>query len=110
MQTKFAYNYYMHDTVSVTLGEALFVTLSFLVVIFYLLSCRCNHCNAAAEKSLVRPEKMVFDGSIEHIECITQHEDYCAITNSTVLSQVTPLLQNKQEGTYPCRIGVSENG
>ena len=53
---------------------------------------------------------MVFDGSIEQIECIAQHEDYCTITNSVVLSQVAPLLQNKQGGTYRRRSGVSENG
>ncbi|XP_074606664.1 uncharacterized protein LOC141859706 [Acropora palmata] len=36
--------------------------------------------------------KMVFDGSIERIKCITQHEDYDAITNRAVLQQVAPLL------------------
>ena len=30
--------------------------------------------------------KMAFDGSIEHIRCITQHEDFLAITNKAVLT------------------------
>ena len=39
------YNY-IHEPVSVTLAEALFVINTVLVVIFYLPSCRCDHCNA----------------------------------------------------------------
>ena len=53
--------------------------------------------------------KMVFDGSIEKISCITQHEDYDAITNRAVLVQVAPLLRTKDGRTYHCRGGVSEN-
>ena len=29
--------------------------------------------------------KLVFDGSIENLDCITQHEEYKAITNKAVL-------------------------
>ena len=43
---------------------------------------------------------MVFDGSIENITCITQHQDYDAITNRAVLLHVAPLLRNKDGGTY----------
>jgi len=53
--------------------------------------------------------KMVFDGSIEHIKCVTQHEDYGAITNQAVLIQVAPLLRNKDGGTYRHCGGVSQN-
>ena len=50
---------------------------------------------------------MVFDGSIENITCITQHQDYDAIKNRAVL--LAPLLGNKDGGTYRRRGGVSEN-
>ena len=53
--------------------------------------------------------KMVFDGSIERIKCITQHEDYAAITNRAVLQQVAPLLRDKSGRTYRQRGGVSKN-
>ena len=53
--------------------------------------------------------KMMFDGSIENISCITQHVDYDAITNRAVLLQVAPLLRNKDGGTYRRWGGVSEN-
>ena len=33
---------------------------------------------------------MLFDGSIERIRCITEHEDCTALTNKTVLSLVGP--------------------
>ena len=53
--------------------------------------------------------KMVFDGSIEKISCITQHEDYDAITNRAVLVKAAPLLRTKDGRTYRRRGGVSEN-
>jgi len=51
----------------------------------------------------------VFDGSIERINCITEHNDYDAITNRAVLVQVAPLLRDKDGRTYRRRAGVSEN-
>ena len=53
--------------------------------------------------------KMVFDGSIERIKCITQHEAYDAITNGAVLQQVAPLLRDKSGRTYRQRGGVPKN-
>ena len=44
--------------------------------------------------------KMAFDGSIEKIKCITEHEDYDAISNKAVLLQVAPLLRNKDGRGY----------
>ena len=38
---------------------------------------------------------MAFDGSIEKISCITEHEDYGAMTNRAVLLQVGPLLKHR---------------
>ena len=55
------------------------------------------------------PGKMAFDGSIEKIKCITEHENYDANSNKAVLLQVAPLLRNKDGRGY-CRCdGISEN-
>ncbi|KAL9977979.1 hypothetical protein ACROYT_G015448 [Oculina patagonica] len=43
---------------------------------------------------------MVFDGSIERINCITEHEDYAALTNRTVLSLVGLPFQLGRIGPY----------
>ena len=43
---------------------------------------------------------MTFDGSIENINCITQHEDFGPITNATVLEQVSPLLKDRNGRSY----------
>ncbi|XP_074608758.1 uncharacterized protein LOC141863197 [Acropora palmata] len=53
--------------------------------------------------------QLVFDGSIETISCITQHEDYIALTNRTVLLQVAPLLHDQNGRAYRRRTGVHEN-
>lgn len=52
---------------------------------------------------------MAFDGSIEYIKCITEHEDYIAISNKAVLLQVAPLLRTTDGRAYRRRAGVSEN-
>ena len=53
--------------------------------------------------------KLVFDASIEHISCITQHEYYAATTNKTVIEQVAPLFRDENGRAYRGRSGVSEN-
>ena len=45
---------------------------------------------------------MSVDGSIQQINCITQHEDFDAITNCTILLHVTPHLRSQDGGTYRC--------
>ena len=50
--------------------------------------------------------KLTFDGSIERISCVTEHEDYHALTNKTVLLQVASLLKDKNERSYRRRGGV----
>ena len=50
--------------------------------------------------------KMVFDGSIERINCIMEREDYDAITNRAVLVQVTPLLRDKCGVVAECQVSV----
>ncbi|PFX13310.1 hypothetical protein AWC38_SpisGene22617 [Stylophora pistillata] len=72
--------------------------------------CRCKQCNTGTLVGSLEfrccrevtnsSAKMVFDGSIERIKCITQHEDYDAIRNRAVLLQVAPLLRNQDGGTY----------
>ena len=81
--------------------------------------CLCEHCHTqnlagATEYRCCREVvdasgKMAFDGSIEKIKCITEHEDYDAISNKAVLLQVAPLLRNKDGRGYRRRAGISEN-
>lgn len=52
---------------------------------------------------------MVFDGTIERIRCITEHEDYAALTNKTVLSLVGPLLRCRNGRSYRRSANQSEN-
>ena len=54
----------------------------------------------------MRLGKLTFDGSIEKIKCVTLHEDYKALTNETVLSQVGPMLRDRQGRSYRCRSGI----
>lgn len=66
--------------------------------------CKCEECTVdhltdAVEYRCCREiaqasQKLMFDGSIERISCITQHEDYSAMTNRSVLSQLAPLLRD----------------
>ena len=53
--------------------------------------------------------KMTFDGLIERINCITQHEDYLAFTSRTVLLQAALLLKDKDGRSYRRRSGVRQN-
>ncbi|KAK2570389.1 hypothetical protein P5673_005193 [Acropora cervicornis] len=65
--------------------------------------CTCGECakenlTGALEyrccKEIVQiRQKLTFDGSIEHLKCITKHSDFSAMTNRTVLLQVGPLLK-----------------
>ena len=52
---------------------------------------------------------MVLDGTIECIRCITEHEDYTAVTNKTVLSLVGPLLRCRNGRSYWHSVNQSEN-
>lgn len=91
---------------------------------FYLLTfttfrCQCEQCRdenlaGAREfrccKEVANSSRiMTFDGSGERISCITQHEDFMALTNRTVLLQVAPLLRDKEGRKYRRRAGISEN-
>ena len=54
-------------------------------------------------------QKLMFDGSVERIKCITKHEDFHAMTNKTVLLQVGPLLRDKSGKGYRRRAGQTED-
>ena len=44
--------------------------------------------------------KLVFDRSIENLDCRIQHEEYKAITNKAVLENVAPLMRCKNGRSY----------
>ena len=81
--------------------------------------CSCKQCSdavlvSAREYRCCRDVdcargKLTFDGSIERISCVTEHEDYLAPTNETVLNQVAPLLRNKNGKAYRRKNGTSQN-
>jgi len=85
-------------------------------VTFY--RCKCSHCNVDMLVSAreyrccmeVHPVVgiLLFDGSIEHVSCITEHEDYPAMTNTAVLKQVAPFLRDKSGKKYRRQDGRSE--
>ena len=54
-------------------------------------------------------QKLTFDGSLEHLKCITKHGDFSAMMNKTVLLQVGPLLRDKNGKGYRRRDGQTEN-
>ena len=51
----------------------------------------------------------MFDFSIERFSFVTQHPHYLALTNSTVLKQVAPLLKDKSGKSYRRKGGSAEN-
>ena len=81
--------------------------------IFYLFISRCickeckvDHLSGALEFRCCRDitqasQKLTFDGRIERVACITNHNNF-SMTNRSVLSQVGPLLRDKNRRGY-CR-------
>jgi hypothetical protein len=53
--------------------------------------------------------KMAFDGSIEHIKCIIQHEDFLAITNKAVLTLAGQSLVRMDGSHYRKKKNVPED-
>eukprot|EP00112_Aurelia_sp_Birch-Aquarium-sp1_P014956 Seg327.5 transcript_id=Seg327.5/GoldUCD/mRNA.D3Y31 product="hypothetical protein" protein_id=Seg327.5/GoldUCD/D3Y31 len=51
--------------------------------------------------------KVVFDG-LDH-DCVISHPDFAAMTNTSVLKQVGPLLKDRQGRRYQRRAGQTEN-
>ena len=90
-----------------------------IVFCFTYLRCKCKQCREETLTEALEYRcchevtnaigKLVFDGSIETITCISQHSDYIALTNKTVLLQVAPLLRDEKGSPYRRRAGVSEN-
>ncbi len=50
--------------------------------------------------------KLTFDGSIERIKCITQHDAYVAMVHPVVVENVGPLFKTKMGRTYRRRAGA----
>ena len=74
---------------------------------------QCTELSQYVEVSML-PEshalgEMSFKGFIECISYITQYEDYGALTNRTMLSQVSLLLRDKDGQIYRHCSGVPEN-
>lgn len=80
---------------------------------FHAFRCTCTKCDRenledAAECrccSEVGPVQatLSFDGSLERIRCITEHEGYKSLTHEVVLKEVGPLLRDKNGRSYKKR-------
>ena len=53
-------------------------------------------------------ESLCLMAPLKEVSCVTEHEDYVALTNRTVLLQVAPLLKDRNGRSYRRRTGVSE--
>ena len=76
--------------------------------------CAVEHLAGALEYRCCREidqasQTLTFDGSIERVSCITQHDDFSSMTNRSVLSQVGPLLRDKNGRGYRRRDGQTES-
>ena len=84
----------------------------FLLLVYRCVCCLCRTemLTDAIEYKEVGPtlHKLVFDGSIENISCVTLHEKYTVMTHPTDLKNVGPLLRDKDGRSYKRR-GVHEN-
>ena len=75
--------------------------------------CTVDHLSGALEFRCCREiaqasQKLTFDGSIERVSCITNHDDFSSMTNRSVLLQVGPLLRDKSGRGYRRRDGQTE--
>eukprot|EP00112_Aurelia_sp_Birch-Aquarium-sp1_P011559 Seg2427.12 transcript_id=Seg2427.12/GoldUCD/mRNA.D3Y31 product="hypothetical protein" protein_id=Seg2427.12/GoldUCD/D3Y31 len=81
--------------------------------------CSCNRCDVPLLVGALEYRccwevncaqgKLTFDGSIERIKCVTEHEDFLALMHPAVLKQVAPLLKNRDGRTYRQRAGQTLN-
>ena len=81
--------------------------------------CTCGECTkenlaGALEHRCCREiaevrQKLIFDGSIARVKCLTKHDDFGPMINRTVLLQVGPLLRDKNGRGYRRRDGQTEN-
>lgn len=81
--------------------------------------CMCNKCSVGqlagsreyrcCWEIMSAQGKLTFDGSIERIKCVTEHDDFIALTNTTVLKQVAPLLKRRDGKSYRKKKDTTEN-
>ena len=84
----------------------------------YLSRCKCGKCSLehlvgsleyrCCSEVNEAQGTLVFDGSIEHISCITEHEDFIAMSNTSVLKNAGPLLKDRQGRKYRRKAGMNE--
>ncbi|XP_019626578.1 PREDICTED: uncharacterized protein LOC109471681 [Branchiostoma belcheri] len=53
--------------------------------------------------------KLMYDGAMDRVTCVTQHPEYIDLTKRVVLEQVGPLLRDKQGRPYRRRAGQDIN-
>ena len=80
--------------------------------------CKCKECaienlTDAVEYRCCREiaqagQKLMFDGSIEQISCITKHDDFSAM-NKSVLTQVAPLSKTEMEEVTAATTDKTQN-
>ena len=95
------------------------LSLSYLIYVVLCYRCMCHKCSIAelagsreyrcCWEILSAHGKHTFDGSIDRIKCVTQHDDYVALTNTTVLKQVAPLLRRRDGKSYRKKKDTTEN-
>ena len=54
-------------------------------------------------------QRLMFDGTIERVSCITKDDDFSSMSNRSVLLQVAPLLRDRCGRGYRRRGGQTEN-
>lgn len=85
----------------------------------YLRRCKCGNCHVellanvreyrCCREVLPAVGRLIFDGSIERIHCVTDHEEYIPLTHVAVLKQAGPLLKDKNGRSYRRRTGQNIN-
>jgi hypothetical protein len=82
----------------------------------FILRCLCRKCSderlvgalefRCCHEVVEALGKLMFDGSIEQMSCVTLHTDFEASTNKTALSLVGPMLKDQQGRSYRCPSGT----
>ena len=95
------------------------LSLSYLIYVTLCYRCMCHKCSIAeltelreyccCWEILSAHGKLTFDGRIDRIKCVTQHDDFVALTNTTVLKQVAPLLKHRDGKSYRKKKDTTEN-
>ena len=98
------------------LQNSIHLTLMYILLCY---RCMCNKCSVdqlagsreyrCCWEILSAHGKLTFDGSIDRIKCVTEHDYFVALTNTTVLKQVAPLLKRRDGKSYRRKKDTTEN-